>query len=44
MTTVGPWPLHPIGERMKMIDDDLPITFLYGEGKNLFLMLILSKL
>lgn len=36
MTCIGPWPLHPIGERMKMIDDDLPITFLYGEGMEIF--------
>lgn len=32
MTTVGPWPKNPIGERMKMIDDELPITFIFGEG------------
>lgn len=30
MTTIGPWPIFPIGERMKSIDNDLPITFLYG--------------
>jgi abhydrolase domain-containing protein 4/abhydrolase domain-containing protein 5 len=30
MTSVGPWPINPIGERMKSIDDNLPITFLYG--------------
>lgn len=31
MTVVGPWPLHPIGERMKALSDDVPVTFLYGE-------------
>lgn len=30
MTVVGPWPLFPIGERMKDIKDDIPVTFLYG--------------
>lgn len=26
----GPWPKHPIGERLKNEIDDIPITFLYG--------------
>ena len=30
MTAVGPWPLYPIGERMKELKDDVPVTFLYG--------------
>jgi len=30
MTCVGPWPLHPIGERMKGLNDDVPVSFLYG--------------
>lgn len=30
MTVVGPWPMHPIGERMKALSDDVPVTFLYG--------------
>ncbi|KAL7050434.1 hypothetical protein ACKWTF_004082 [Chironomus riparius] len=30
MTRVGPWPINPIGERMKNLDDNLPLTFLYG--------------
>lgn len=33
MTTVGPWPIYPMGERMKEIDDELPVTILYGAGK-----------
>jgi hypothetical protein len=36
MTTIGPWPIYPMGEQMKEIDDELPITFLYGAGEKLF--------
>lgn len=34
MTTVGPWPIFPMGVRMTSIDDELPITILYGAGKD----------
>lgn len=31
MTVVGPWPLHPIGERLKKgLDESIPVTFMYG--------------
>lgn len=31
MTVVGPWPLHPIGERLKKsLDEEIPVTFMYG--------------
>lgn len=36
MTTVGPWPIYPMGERIKNIDDELPVTILYGAGEFLF--------
>lgn len=26
----GPWPRHPIGERMKSLNTDIPLTFVYG--------------
>ena len=33
MTTVGPWPRIPIGERMKEgLSDDIPVTIFYGEN------------
>lgn len=33
MTAVGPWPLYPIGERLKNgLSDDVPVTFLYGKN------------
>lgn len=33
MTVVGPWPLHPIGERLKKgLDDSIPVTFMYGQN------------
>jgi pimeloyl-ACP methyl ester carboxylesterase len=32
MTSVGPWPVNPIGERMKSLDEHLPLTFLYGSN------------
>lgn len=31
MTSVGPWPLNPIGERLRNgLTDDIPLTFLIG--------------
>lgn len=40
MTVVGPWPLHPIGERLKSgVKDDIPITFMFGANtwiKNIY--------
>jgi len=32
MTVVGPWPVHPIGDRMTDIAANIPITLLYGES------------
>lgn len=31
MTVVGPWPLHPVGERLRTgLSDEIPVTFMYG--------------
>lgn len=27
----GPWPMNPIGERMKSLHTDIPLTFVYGQ-------------
>ncbi|KAG5679037.1 hypothetical protein PVAND_008638 [Polypedilum vanderplanki] len=32
MTRVGPWPINPVGERLKELDKNLPLTFLYGSN------------
>lgn len=33
MTSVGPWPLNPVGERVKHgLKDSIPVTFLYGKN------------
>jgi pimeloyl-ACP methyl ester carboxylesterase len=33
MSVVGPWPIFPIGERMKNgLREDLPVTFMYGSN------------
>ena len=33
MTVVGPWPLYPIGKRIKEgLSDNVPVTFLFGKN------------